>query len=92
MENKEKPSVGTIARTLALTLVLINQTLIASGKNPLPFSEETIYEWLSLTLTIVVSIIAWWKNNSFTKNAIMLDKCLGDMKTQNHVSSDKNDK
>ena len=45
MENKEKPSVGTIARTLALTLVLVNQTLIASGKNPLPFSEETIYEW-----------------------------------------------
>lgn len=92
MENKEKPSVGTIARTLALTLVLINQTLIASGKNPLPFSEETIYEWLSLTLTIVVSITAWWKNNSFTKNAIILDKCLSDMKTQNHVSSDKNDK
>jgi len=92
MENKEKPSVGTIARTLALTLVLVNQTLIASGKNPLPFSEETIYEWLSLTLTIVVSISAWWKNNSFTKNAIMLDKCLGDMKTQNHVSSDKDDK
>ena len=92
MENKEKPSVGTIARTLALTLVLVNQTLIASGKNPLPFSEETIYEWLSLTLTIVVSISAWWKNNSFTRDAIMLDKCLGDMKTQNHVSSDKNDK
>ena len=92
MVNKEKPSVGTIARTLALTLVLVNQTLIASGKNPLPFSEETIYECLSLTLTIVVSISAWWKNNSFTKNAIMLDKCLGDMKTQNHVSSDKNDK
>lgn len=92
MENKEKPSVGTIARTLALTLVLVNQTLIASGKNPLPFSEETIYEWLSLTLTIVVSITAWWKNNSFTRDAIILDKCLGDMKTQNHVSSDKNDK
>lgn len=92
MENKEKPSVGTIARTLALTLVLVNQTLIASGKNPLPFSEETIYEWLSLTLTIVVSVTAWWKNNSFTRDAIILDKCLGDMKTQNHVSSDKNDK
>ena len=92
MENKEKPSVGTIARTLALTLVLVNQTLIASGKNPLPFSEETIYEWLSLTLTIVVSITAWWKNNSFTRDAIILDKCVGDMKTQNHVSSDKNDK
>ena len=67
-------SKGTIARTIVLVIALINQVLTVSGKNPLPFSETEIYEGVSLILTAAASIVSWWKNNSFTKNAIKADE------------------
>lgn len=66
-------STGTIVRTLALALALLNQVLISSGKNPLPWSDSEIYEIISTIVTVVITIIAWWKNNSFTKHAIAGD-------------------
>lgn len=69
-----KISTGTIVRTLALALALVNQVLISSGKNPLPWSDSEIYEIISTIVTVIVTIIAWWKNNSFTKHAIAGDE------------------
>lgn len=69
-----KASKATLARTIVLVIALINQVLTVSGKNPLPFSETEIYEGVSLMLTATASIVSWWKNNSFTKNAIKADE------------------
>ncbi len=63
----------TIIRTIILVIALVNQVLTASGKNPLPFSDEELYTGLTAVFTVAASVWAWWKNNSFTKNAIAAD-------------------
>lgn len=68
-----KPSVGTIIRTVVLAVALINNILVMSGKSPLPIEDETIEELLSIIFTTGAALVSWWKNNSFTKEAIMAD-------------------
>lgn len=70
----------TITRTVVLFIALLNQTLTMLGYNPLPFSDDEVYQACSLILTIIASINAWWKNNSFTKPAIEADKVLEELK------------
>ena len=55
----------TIIRTALLFLALLNQILTLCGINPLPFSDEQVYEGLSFAATAVTALWAWWKNNSF---------------------------
>ena len=64
----------TIIRTIVLIVALINQALTLSGKNPLPFEDDEIVNVLSYAFTAAASLWAWWKNNSFTQNAIKADK------------------
>ena len=71
-----KVTTGTKARTIVLFISIINQLLLMAGKNPLPFSENEIYEAISLVAWVVSSIVCWWKNNSFTVPAILADKFL----------------
>lgn len=66
----------TIIRTAALIIALVNQALTLAGKSPLPFENEEITEFLSYIFTAAASLWAWWKNNSFTRNAIEADKLL----------------
>ena len=51
--------------------------------NPLPFGETEAYEFISMIAMGAASIWAWWKNNSFTKEAIRADNLLKDLKTAN---------
>ena len=60
----------TIIRTIVLVIALVNQALTIAGKTPLPFEDEAIVEGLSYLFTAAASLWAWWKTNSFTKNAI----------------------
>ena len=64
---------GTIARTACLLLALLNQVLCALGKSPLPIESETLNQLVTAGITVVVALISWWKNNSFTKEAIAAD-------------------
>lgn len=79
MDNKNI-SAGTIARTIVLVLALINQALVIAGKPIINIAEQDIYNAVSLIATIVASVWAWWKNNSFTKEAIEADEYMADMK------------
>ena len=58
-----------ITRLVVLAVLLLNQVLITLGWNPLPFSEDQIYEAVSSVATVIVAIYTWWKNNSVTKEA-----------------------
>lgn len=81
MNTKNKISKETIVRTVVLVLVLVNQILTATGKNPLPFSEAAMYEGISAVFTAAASIWAWWKNNSFTHKAIEADAYLQELRS-----------
>ena len=71
---------GTIARTIILLLALVNQVLSVLGYKLIPIEDEQINEAVTLAWTIGSALIAWWKNNSFTKKAILADEYLHDTK------------
>ncbi|MGI6751855.1 MAG: phage holin [Anaerovoracaceae bacterium] len=73
-------STGTIIRTVILILALANQILVMMGKSPIPIGDEEIETLLSTLATLGASIIAWWKNNSFTEAAIRGDLVMRDWK------------
>lgn len=68
-----KISKGTIIRTACLVLAIANNALALFGKSALPISNETVEQVISFGFTTVTALIAWWKNNSFTKAAIEAD-------------------
>ena len=75
-----KVTKGTIARTIILALALINQVLTAMGKNVINIADEDINTLISTGFTIVTAIVAWWKNNSFTKEALEADEIMRENK------------
>lgn len=76
----KKIELGTIIRTVCLVLALINQGLTMAGHSLLPITDEQVTEALTLAATIITSLIAWWKNNSFTQAAIQADEYLHGLK------------
>lgn len=71
---------ATIARTAVLALALANQVLSVAGLSPLPIDSATLEPWVTTGLTTAAAIWAWWKNNSFTPEAIRADKLLEEMR------------
>lgn len=68
-----KISKGTIIRTALLLLAIINNLLAIFGKAPLPITNEQLELIVSTIITVVMAVINWWKNNSFTSAAIQGD-------------------
>ena len=75
-----KVKTETIVRTVILALALINQLLSATGHAVLPIQDEQVETLITTGATILASLWAWWKNNSFTQAAIAADNHLADMK------------
>lgn len=75
-----KISAGTIARTIILCLALINQVLTATGHSMINIADEDVNLLVSTIFTIVTAIVAWWKNNSFTHEAIEADEIMKNLK------------
>ena len=73
---RKKVSKGTIIRTACLLLAIINNMLAIYGKSPLPIDDEMLTNVISFCFTTVTSIVAWWKNNSFTQKAIEADELM----------------
>ena len=75
---KIKPA--TIARTAVLALALANQVLSVAGFSPLPIDSATLEPWVTTGLTTAAAVWAWWKNNSFTPEAIRADELMKEMR------------
>ena len=73
---------GTIVRTILLIMAWINQALALNGISPIPVDEVAI----STVITGIVSLIAWWKNNSFTKEAKWADEKKNKYKAQKNMA------
>ena len=74
-------SAGTIARLICLVLAAINQIfLLKTGHSLLPIESSELESWITTGLTFAASAWAYWKNNSWTKEAIEADDTLHLMK------------
>lgn len=76
---KNKITAATLARTAVLALALTNQLLSAAGKPVLPIESAVLEQLVTAGITTVAALIAWWKNNSFTPEAIHADELLDQM-------------
>lgn len=77
-----KVSNGTIARTIILALALVNQALQMSGHSVIPIDETAISDFISYAFLGVSTIVAWWKNNSFTQKALAADATFKKVETK----------
>lgn len=75
----KKVSTATIVRTICLALALINQLLSAGGHSVIPIDNETVNQLVTTIITVVVALVNWWENNSFTPEAIRADELLDQM-------------
>ncbi len=66
----------TWARTLVLLLALISQLCVILGKRSEAIDVDQWQEYVTYAFTVGASLVAWWKNNSFTGNAQKADKIL----------------
>lgn len=76
-------STATIVRTICLIVALANQLLSALGKSPLPIDNAQLEQLITTLITVVVALINWWQNNSFTKEAIAADELYNQLKKKN---------
>ena len=79
----------TIVRTVVLMIALLNQILLVIGKNPLPFSEEEIFEVVSMLATAGAGLWAWWKNNSFSAEAAEADRYLAGLRSMEETEGEE---
>mgnify|MGYP001667977893 FL=1 len=84
MNNLNKISAGTIARTACLLLALTNQILSACGKPVLPIESATVEQLVTAGITTVAALVAWWQNNSFTQAALAADEVYKQKKNSVH--------
>lgn len=75
--NLKNVAPATWVRIVALLLVLTNQIALSVFNFQLiPFTDEEIYEAVSTVITLVISLLSAWKNNSFTPAAQEADALL----------------
>ena len=77
-----KISAATIARTACLLLALTNQVLTACGRPILPIESETLNQLVTSGLTVAAALVSWWKNNSFTREALAADSYLTQLRNR----------
>lgn len=75
---KFKISTATIVRTVCLLLALLNLLLSSLGKPMLPIENATAEQFITALATIVIALVNWWNNNSFTQEAIKADNLLNE--------------
>lgn len=75
-----KISKGTLVRTIMIVLVIINMALQRLGYDIIDVEEDTILALVETVIEIAVIIVGFWKNNSYSENAIKADEFLRKLK------------
>ena len=64
-----KERAKAIVNLVIAFLVLMNAVLTASGRNPLPFDQDSIGVTVSYLAAAIDTIWIWWHNNNLTVGA-----------------------
>lgn len=60
---------NAIIRLIVMAVLMVNMVLTLVGKNPIPFDEAAVTEWLTIAAGGLSAIWSWWKNNNVTAAA-----------------------
>lgn len=82
----------TIIRTVLMLVALVNLILNLTGKKTLPFTDDEISMGVAAVLDAIATIWVWWKNNSFTAEAITADEYLASLKDETDRGGGTSDK
>lgn len=63
-ENFKKINLGTKIRTFLLILTYINQIIALGGLSS--YASSPVYQWISFTITLTITILSYWYNNDWT--------------------------
>ena len=77
---KMRVTKGTIIRTIMLALVIVNMILKKLGYDVLHIEEDTVTAFVSSLLEIAIIVVSFWKNNSFSENALKADEYLRELR------------
>lgn len=66
MKNQKR---SAIIRLIVMAVLMVNMVLTLAGKNPIPFDEAELTEWLTVAAAGLSTLWSWWKNNNITKKA-----------------------
>jgi SPP1 family holin len=67
---------NTLIRTILFLIVIINIVLEKCGIDLIPADETTITMIIESLIEIAVIVVGFWKNNSFSPEAIEADEFL----------------
>lgn len=73
-------SKSTIVRTILTIIVLVNFILERCGVDLICTDESTIAMIIETIIEIAIIIVGFWKNNSFSENAIKADEFLKNLR------------
>lgn len=68
MKKLKELKTDMILRTVLQVLAYINQAIAIIGQSS--FASAAWYQWLSLGLTVVITVVTYWYNNDWTNLAI----------------------
>lgn len=75
-----KISKSTIVRTILVAVVVINFLLEKFGLDIIKTDEGTVMMAVEALIEVAVIIVGFWKNNSYSQNAIKADKFLSQLR------------
>lgn len=81
-----KISKGTIVRTIAILLVVINMFLQHFGIDVINVDENEILSFVEILIELSAIIVGFWKNNSFSDKAIKADEFLQELRNSSEES------
>lgn len=58
-----------IIRLVVAAVATVNAMLTALGKNPIPFDETAVTEWLTYLFNAAMLVWVWWKDAPITSEA-----------------------
>lgn len=71
---------SAVIRTVILFISLLNIILQMFGIKALPIDNELVNDAVSVGFLIASAVASWWKNNSFTQEAVQADEYLKSLK------------
>ena len=71
---------GTIVRTVLMIMVVVNFVLERAGVDIIPVSESGVLMFVETAIEIGIIAVGFWKNNSYTQNAIKADEFLKELR------------